>query len=272
MARITRIQTDETERDFFSIEIRDPEGRTSRVSVHEDILVREALHKGLELSAEQVERIRREASGTRAYNAGLRYLAHRMHSVFEMKEYLKKRSFDVRQIDYAIQRMLDEKLLDDETFANSFARTRIQTSTKGPQLIYRELLQTGVAQEIAARTEKLFSIDEQIAHARKYLAKHTSSVKNKKSSAEARLVLARLLMQHGYSREISNHVLNEITDFLEENEKNALANQAEKAMQKYKKFTGRAFALKVRNFLYHKGFPLDAIDSFLHDRIGGIND
>ncbi|MCO7125793.1 RecX family transcriptional regulator [Sporolactobacillus shoreicorticis] len=272
MAIITRIRTNEQDRGFFSVEIAETDGVEKSFTIHEDILVREELRKGLELTPEQLGRLQREASGVLAYHAALRYLSYRMHSVSEMKQYLEKKQFGAQQISYAIQRLKKEKLLDDEVFAASFVRTRIQTSTKGPQLIYRELLQSGVPQEIASHAENLFPLEDQIEHARKYLAKQTSSVKNKKSKAEARLVLARLLMQRGYAREISEEVLSEITEFLEENEKNALAHQAEKAMRKYKKFSGRAFAQKVKNYLYHKGFPLDAIDSFLSERIHGINE
>jgi regulatory protein len=272
MAVITRIRMNEKERGFFIVDVSEEDGSEESLNVHEDILIREELRKGLELLPEQLERLRNEASGILAYNAGLRYLSYRVHSVLEMKEYLVKKQFGAFQIDYAIQRLTREKLLDDEVFATSFIRTRIQTSTKGPQLIYRELLQAGVSQEIASRTEELFPAEKQVDHARKYLTKQTSSVKNKKSRSEARLVLARLLMQRGYSREISDQVLSEITEFLEENEKNALAHQAEKAMQKYKKFSGRDFVQKVKNYLFHKGFPLDAINSFLRERVSEIKE
>ncbi|MFT8311738.1 MAG: RecX family transcriptional regulator [Sporolactobacillus sp.] len=272
MAIITRIRTNEKERGFFSVDVAEEDGSEKSLNIHEDVLVREELRKGLELTPEQLGRLHSEASGVLAYNAALRYLSYRMHSVFEMKQYLEKKEFGAPQINYAVQRLKNEKLLDDEVFAASFVRTRIQTSTKGPQLIYRELLQAGVPQEIASRSEDLFPLEDQVEHARKYLAKQTSSVKNKKSKVEARLVLARLLMQRGYAREISDQVLSEITEFLEENEKNALAHQAEKAMQKYKKFSGREFAQKVKNYLYHKGYPLDAINLFLSERIHGINE
>ncbi|MCO7175307.1 RecX family transcriptional regulator [Sporolactobacillus kofuensis] len=270
MALITRIRTNDKEQGFFDIEISEDDEKITTLSVHEDILVREGLRKGLELSVQQVEVLRNEASGIRAYNAGIRYLSYRMHSVFELRAYLEKKQFGAEQVHYAIQRLEEENLLNDSEFAVSFVRTRIQTSTKGPQLIYRELIQAGVAQDLAAQADELFPLDQQVEHARKYLIKQTSSVKNKKSKTEARLVLSRLLMQRGYSREISEQVLNEMTDFLIENEKSALVHQAEKAMQKYKKYSGREFALKVKNYLYRKGFPLDAINAFIRERTSNV--
>lgn len=270
MTVITRIRTNEKERGFFVVDLASDDGQEQSLDVHEDVLVREELRKGLELSPQKLKRLLHEASGILAYNAGVRYLSYRMHSVSEMERYLQKKEFGTQQVTYAIDRLKREHLLDDEVFADSFIRTRIRTSTKGPQLIYRELLQSGVSQFIASRADHLFPVEEQLEHARRYLAKQASSVKNKKSMTEGRLVLARRLMQHGYSREISDQVLEEITDFLEENEQNALTAQAEKAMKKYKKFSGRDFTLKVKNYLYQKGFPLDSINAFLSERINNL--
>ncbi|WP_100489041.1 RecX family transcriptional regulator [Sporolactobacillus pectinivorans] len=269
MPVIIQIRADEKESGFYNIDIAQDDGQTMTLNIHEDVLVHDELRKGLSLSDGQLNRLRREAEGIRAYHAGLRYLSYRMRSVHEMKEYLGKKEFSPGQIAFALQQLRDEKLLDDQAFAESFIRTRIQLSTKGPQMIYRELLQAGVDQEIAAESDTLFPEDDQLDHARKYLTKQLASVKNKKSSVEAKQVLSRLLMQRGYSRKISDQVIGELESFLEENEKSALAYQGEKAMQKFKKFNGSEFTQKVKAYLYRKGFPADAIMSFIEERTTG---
>ncbi|WP_240697346.1 RecX family transcriptional regulator [Sporolactobacillus sp. THM19-2] len=268
MPVIARIRTNNQEQGFYQIDVTEEGGEISTVDVHEDVLVHEGLHKGMMLSREKLEQLRREAQGIRAYHAGLRYLSYRIRSVHEMRDYLNRKHFSDQQITFAIEHLKEEKLLDDRQYALSFAKTRIRTSTKGPQMIYRELLQAGINQELAAETEDLFPAKEQLEHARKYLHKQKASVKNKKSYIESRQVLSRLLMQRGYSRKITEQVVNEINDFLIENERNALQHQAEKAMQKFRKFSGKEFNLKVRTFLYKKGFPVDAITSYLREQTG----
>lgn len=264
MPVITRIGTDR-EHGFYQLDVTEEDGETVTLSVHEDVLVHDRLSKGLRLTQEQFDRLRREAEGVRAYNSGLHYLSYRMRSIHEMEDYLQIKGFTAAQIAYATDRMQREGLLDDRQFAASFTRTRIRLSTKGPQMIYRELLQAGVDRQIAADTQALFPREKQLEHARKYLAKQTASVKNKKSSSEARMVLSRLLMQRGYSREISEQVIGEVEDFLSENEKNALLYQGDKAMKKYKKFSGEDFIQRVKVYLSRKGFPVDAIMSFLEE-------
>lgn len=271
MPVITAIRTDDKEKESFKVEVTGDDGRSMTLQIHEDVLVRYELHKGKILSGLQLDGLRQEAKGIHAYHAGLRYLAFRMRSVHEMRNYLEKKNYSPAQIDFAVQRLKKERVLDDHTFAESFIRTRMKLSTKGPKLIYRELLQAGVSQDNAALAETLFPEDDQLEHARKYLAKQTASVKNKKSSAEARQVLSRLLMQRGYSRKISDQVIAEIQPFLEENEKSALAYQGEKAMQKFKKFTGTDFIRRVKTYLYRKGFPAAEIQSYLDGHTSGNN-
>lgn len=269
MPVITEIRTDEKERECFNVDVAGDDGRTVTLSVHEDVLVHNELHKGLILSDLQLDGLRREAAGIHAYHAGLRYLSYRMRSIHEMRDYLEKKEYSPAQIVFAVRRLKEEHVLDDRVFAESFIRTRIKLSTKGPKMIYRELLQAGLSQENASLSETLFSEEDQLDHARKYLTKQTASVKNKKSSAEARQVLSRLLMQRGYSRRISDQVIAEIHSFLEENEKSALSYQGEKAMQKFKKFTGTDFIQKVKAYLYRKGFPSEEIQSYIDGHTGG---
>ncbi len=269
MAVITRIKINNKEKGFYQVDISETSGRTIELNLHEDVLVHEALRKGLALSGDRLRRLLAESEGIRAYHAALRYLAFRMRSVREMRDYLKKKDYSAAQIAFAVGRLKKEKLLDDRSFAVSFIRTRIRTSTKGPQLIYRELLRAGVAGELAQQTEALFPEDVQLEHARKYLAKQTASVKNKKSALEARQVLARRLMQRGYSRTISDRVIAEIDGFLKENEKRALIAEGERSMQKFKKSSGAEFIRKVKSNLYRKGFPPEAIIAFVEERTSG---
>ncbi|MFT8872219.1 MAG: RecX family transcriptional regulator [Sporolactobacillus sp.] len=265
MPEIARIEAIKNVKGFYNVTFSNADGSEQSLEVQEDVLVQAGLHKGQQLSSAQYTQLLHEAGTVLAYRAGLRFLSYRMRSKMEMRGYLQKKMFTSTQIMAAMERFSSEKLLDDRAFALSFVRTRMELSTKGPQLVYRELLQAGIAQDIAEAACELYSADVQLDHARKYLAKQAASVKNKKSAAEARLVLSRLLMQRGYEQAVSAQVIEEIADFLADNEKNALIYQAEKAAQKYKKLSGDDARVKIRAYLYQKGFSADAITALLSD-------
>ncbi|RYL88944.1 recombinase RecX [Sporolactobacillus sp. THM7-4] len=265
MPVIIQIRADDQHNGYYEIVVKQADDQIVTLNVSEDVLVHNELRKGLEITDHQLMSLSSEAENVKAYLAAIHYLSYRMRSCQEVKNYLKKKEYSTEQIDYALTRLQKEGLLDDHAFAAAFVRTRIQLSTKGPKMIYRELLQAGVDQEIAEEAEELYPVEDQLDHARKYLRKKLTSVKNKKSLLEATQILSRLLMQRGFSREITVRVIGEISEFLAENEQNALAYLGEKAMQKYKKYSGDEFLQKVKSFLYRKGFPLSDITSFLED-------
>ncbi|MFT9426935.1 MAG: RecX family transcriptional regulator [Sporolactobacillus sp.] len=272
MPVVAQIRTREKAKGFFDVQLVDPDGDEQLIIVHEDVLVHEELYKGKELTAQETANLKKASEGIRAYHAALHFLSFRMRSEHEMRLYLKKKDFLPEQINRAIERLTADKLLDDRAFAASFVRTRLELSSKGPQLIYRELLQAGIDQTIAQQSVEFYPSDLQIENARKYLMKQTVSIKNRKSAVESRQILSRQLMQRGFSQEVSQQVIQEISDFLVDNEKSARIYQMEKALQKFKKLSGDELLRKVKAYLYRKGFPTDQIALLLEERIRTIGD
>lgn len=268
MPVITRIRTDDQKKGYYEIDVAQASGNTRTLSVHEDILVRHELRKGLKLEESELGHIVSEAKNTDAWLDALRYLSIRMRSCYEITCYLKKRGHGSEQTEAVIRRLKNERLIDDQEFAAAFVRSRIRLSTKGPKMIYRELLQAGIDPKTASAAAKLYPRDVQLDHARTYLQKKLTSVKNKKSFSEATQVLSRLLMQRGYSREVTVQAISEIGEFLEGSSAAALNYQGEKALRKYKKCSGDELFYKVKSFLYRKGFAVDEITAFLHENTG----
>ncbi|MFP3361131.1 RecX family transcriptional regulator, partial [Planococcus sp. SIMBA_143] len=68
-----------------------------------------------------------------------------------------------------MDRLNDEKLINDKQFAEMFVRTRINTSSKGPNVIKRELMEKGVAANIATEAVSVFTYDLQYEKAQHLL-------------------------------------------------------------------------------------------------------
>ena len=49
-------------------------------------------------------------------NSALRYLVHQPRSIRQMNEYLVKKGFDENMINKTIEKLLEQKYLDDEIF------------------------------------------------------------------------------------------------------------------------------------------------------------
>src|ERR1051325_11469709 len=79
------------------------------------------------------------------YNRALRFLAYRPRSEAELRARLGRAGFSPQEIEGALAKLRGLKLLDDEAFARSFARDRIENRGFGPLRGERELRLKGVA-------------------------------------------------------------------------------------------------------------------------------
>ena len=107
------------------------------LSVHEDILIRHKLFKGVELDDETLNRIRQEDGRQRAYAAGLAYLGMRPRTRKELERYLARKAFAEADVRAAIERLERERYVDDGEYARAFARQRADAHYKGRRQIGR---------------------------------------------------------------------------------------------------------------------------------------
>lgn len=89
----------------------------------------------------------------RAYGAGLRLLSYRPRSFSEVRQRLARR-FTTGAVNQALARLTERGYLDDAAFARFWRENREAHRPRGALLIKQELLQRGVAREVAeAATE-----------------------------------------------------------------------------------------------------------------------
>jgi len=87
------------------------------------------------------------ATDEELYTAALRALMRRAHSVHEMRVYLERRSDSVEAVRKVLDRLKQEKLLDDARYAKQFARVRTETRRQGAFRIKQDLRARGVPQQ-----------------------------------------------------------------------------------------------------------------------------
>lgn len=249
----------------FEITVQDEEGNSSAFPVHEDMIIKFTLRKGLELSNEELKLIQREADLWKVYLQAIHYLSYRMRTRQELKRYLLKKEFYATAVDYTLDRLEQEKHLDDAEFANAFVRTRMRLSTKGPQLVARELNELGVNKNVIQDALEQYTWEKQLENAGNYLSKKLGSSSSTRSQREEKDRAHRLLMTRGFSHDINKEVLDQLTDATTEEEWEAVKYQGEKALRKYAKLDKRAAYQKTKQYLYRKGFTGELIQRFIDE-------
>ncbi len=267
MAKLTRITTQKKNKNRYNIFLDHGNGEEYSFSVDEDVLVKFRLQKNMELDKPTIEQMVQTDTVHKSFTLALNYLSYRMRSEKEIKDYLKDKEVEEDHIEEVIRRLHEQNLLDDQEFANSLVRTRVMTSSKGPLLVKKELIEKGISAQQAEEALQFYPFDKQVEKALKSAQKKMKSDRRKSWKQQIQN-LQQTLMQKGYRNDVIQEVLANLPKDEEEEdaEWQAVVYQGEKLLRKFQsKYEGYELKQKVKTGLYRKGFTFDLIDSFMDE-------
>jgi len=91
-----------------------------------------------------------EGAVSAVYDAAVRLLARREHSVAELRRKLRSREHDGDIVEQVVERLQEERLLSNERFVEAYVRSRYEKGF-GPLRIQAELRERGVPGELVAQ-------------------------------------------------------------------------------------------------------------------------
>jgi|SRR5690625_214354 len=262
MHKITKIERQKKSLHRYNIYIDDE----FAFGVDEDVLLKNNLHKGLELTKDDMIQLIDEESTRNAYLLAIRYLSYRIRTEFEIDKYLREKAVEEILINETIERLKKEKLIDDVQFAEVFVRDRMNQTSKGPRIIEKELMEKGITKSTATDAVRVFTYENQLEKvvdtANRELKKRSN-----KSSRQRLQQLQSKLIRRGFEKSVINDMLQQIEMTANENdEKNALYLQAEKLSKRLRrKYTGYEFNQRLKQGLYGKGFSIDLINEYINE-------
>lgn len=115
------------------------------LSVHEDVLVKYGLHKGMEIESTDLIEISEAQESHYVTQAFLRYVSYRPRTVREAEQHLLQKGFDATLIQSVLQSMKQQGYLDDRQYATNWIIER-QTGKKfGINRLKQELKRKGIS-------------------------------------------------------------------------------------------------------------------------------
>ncbi|MFD0587510.1 regulatory protein RecX [Paenibacillus sp. GCM10027627] len=196
---IEAVRRDKKEKRTYLI-FADLEAELPQIAVHEDIMIRFRLMKGQFVTIRQAEEIRMENSRYLAYAQAVAYLGAKPRTSKAIAQYLARKEFEEESIQYAVQRLESEQLVDDEQYARQFAASRMQSGLKGRLMIKQELQQRGVPKGIAAEALSGLDRGSELQAAIKLAEKKCRSVKGE--AKQKRMKLMAFLLRRGFPGDI----------------------------------------------------------------------
>ncbi|MHA6260281.1 recombination regulator RecX [Sporosarcina sp. CAU 1771] len=242
-------------------------------SVHETVLVKFGLTKGMTLEDWSIDEMVYEDEVSKAFNRGLHFLGFRMRSEFEVKTKLLDAGHGEAVVLEAIVKLRKLGFLDDENFSEALLQTQKRTSGRGPRAIQQELQKKGIGKELQKEVLDSYSEEEQVEVARK-LAEKTASSNRSSSPRQLQQRIQNALLRKGYSYDIIKQAMADIDFEREDDEWEEITSTiGEKAWRLYSsRFTGRDRLNRVKQAMYQKGIPFDRIDDFIEKKENEEND
>ncbi len=172
-------------------------------SLNAEIVARENLQIGLELSASRITELTGSNQAQICLDAATRYLGYRPRSEAELRQKLRQRGFDSTIIETVIAKLKEQKYVDDLAFARFWKDDRESFSPRSQWLTRRELRQKGVSEEIINQVVE--TIDEEDSAYRAALSKSRRRVYPDHQIFRRRL--GEYLRRRGFGYEVTNRTV-----------------------------------------------------------------
>lgn len=234
----------------------------------ERVMLKYHVFKGKSVSQALQKRLIAADRWARLYDQALRFVARRLRTKREVREYLGKQTDDSALIDRIIKKLAALHLVDDQHYANCYVRTELSNGNHGPLIIGRRLKLRGVAGVwIRNAIQKFYPrsrvMDNGLRQARKLFRRHRDSFRNNLQKTKAGLV------RKGYSFDEVERIMKRANFRPNVNAQHQLlVKKAESAWQRYDRDPMVKREYKVKGYLARKGFDFDEINSVVADLVG----
>ena len=151
----------------------------TKIKLNEDVILKYKLLYKKEIDEFLLKDIISENNNYDIYNKCVNYIGVRLRSINEMKEYMLRKGVSEEVINDTLERLIKNKLLDDEIFTKAFIKDKLNFTTMGPYRIELELQKHKIDSHIISRY--INDIDRDILEEKidKQIRKIIKSNKNK---------------------------------------------------------------------------------------------
>ena len=130
------------------VSVIDDKGESIEFELAMDLVLKERLSKGMEISNDLQNKLIAEQRIIEAKQIAFNFISARKRTQKQVINKLKEKNFTNTEINFAIKYLSDNNLLDDEMFAKSFVKDIMLTKKNGRKKVFNMLYEKGVDKEI----------------------------------------------------------------------------------------------------------------------------
>ncbi|GGF79756.1 regulatory protein RecX [Paenibacillus albidus] len=179
---------------------------TYNLTVHEDVMIKYRMISGRSFTKADLEEIVVADERQRGYVEGLRYLERKPRTAMELTRRLRQKEIGETIIAEVIQRLQEERLIDDPLYAKQWTEQRIMNQRKGKMWIRQELREKGIDKTIISEALEEITPEQELESALQTGRKKWNMIRG--DATDKRRKTGAFLMRRGYSGEMVRQVLN----------------------------------------------------------------
>ncbi len=188
------------------------------------------------------------------YYVALNSIKSRFKSIYELREFLRKKEYPEEMIDHAIDKLIEQRYLDDRLFAKSYINTQMITTSHGPLRIKNDLYQKKVSSSIIEEEIALFDEESQIEKMKKIIERLIRSNRTRGGLVLKQKIINDLKTQ-GYEYDLISRI---ISSYSFPQDKDLAKKEYDKLYKKYSsKYEGYELANKIREKMFQKGLTYE---------------
>ena len=229
----------------------------SNIDLYDDVIIKYNLLANKKMDNKLFEEIVKYNASLDAYYISLKYLNSKMRTKLEIRKYLEKKKFGNKTINETIEKLENNKAIDESLYIKAFVNDQINFSNIGPNKIINKLNTLGIDKKDSL--EYINTIDKNV------WVEKLEKLVNKKIKTNRKYSLMMLknkiitfLYNEGYDKTIIIDVLNNIDIDIDSS---IINKEYEKLYNKLsKKYEGSALEYQIKIKLKSKGFTNEEID------------
>jgi regulatory protein len=180
------------------------------MTVHEDVMIKYRMITGNSFMKADLEEIVVADERQRAYVEGLRYLERKPRTAMEMTRRLRQKEIGETIIAEVVQRLQQERFLDDPLYAKQWAEQRITNQRKGKMWIRQELREKGIDKSLISEALENISPDQELESALQTGRKKWNLIRGE--AVDKRRKTGAFLMRRGFSGDMVRQVINTLLE------------------------------------------------------------
>lgn len=179
--------------------------------VDENVLVKYALTKGKELSADFIENVLKAEENNKAMDYAVHLLDFRQRSVSELRSKLKTHGYETDAIEHALEVLQRYGYVNDYTFGQALVKDKQNFKNAGAGLLKRELYRKGINKDLISQLiEENVEEDGEHARALELAEKKVSSFRSDEDYNSKYRKLSSFLVRKGYQYSIISKIIKEV--------------------------------------------------------------